>query len=131
MRLLLDTHFVFWLGVAPERLTDAEQALVGRDDSWLFASVVSLWELRVKWERRFVSGARKGPAHPAEVLSSLRRNRIEILDLTATATVTDLQPAIEHGDPFDLLLLTQAQQGGYRLLTRDEKLASHPIALVA
>ena len=131
MRLLLDTHIALWLLFDPASLSPGERELVAQPWEARSYSVVSLWELRVKWERRFVSGMRKGPLHPADMLAALERARIEVIDLTPASCVADLNPPLDHSDPFDALLLTQAQQGGYRLLTRDKKLAAHPVALLA
>jgi PIN domain nuclease of toxin-antitoxin system len=58
-------------------------------------------------------------------------NGITLLDLDAAIAIAELVPPLDHTDPFDELLLAHAQQGGYRLLTRDRALASHPVALVA
>jgi PIN domain nuclease of toxin-antitoxin system len=38
---------------------------------------------------------------------------------------------IPHHDPFDALLLVQAQEERHRLLTRDAKLLNHPLAVAA
>lgn len=131
MRLLLDTHIALWLLFDPGSLSSSERALIAQPWDERAYSVVSLWELRVKWDRRFVSGVRKGPLHPAEMLAALESARITLLDLTPAACVTELDPPLDHSDPFDMLLLTQAKHGGYRLLTRDKKLAEHPVALRA
>jgi hypothetical protein len=42
-----------------------------------------------------------------------------------------LDPPRDLSEPVDELLLTQVPRGGYRLLTRDSRLASHPKAVVA
>jgi len=131
VRLLLDTHIAFWLVVEPETLSRAEQVFVAVPDAELAVSVISLWELRIKWQRPFVSGVRKLPASPADMLALWTNAGIPIADLTADVVIAELMPAFAHSDPFDELLLMHAQQTGRRLLTRDRKIADHPIALVA
>lgn len=131
MRLLLDTHFAFWLAFEIERLGDAEYRLITDSRNQVAVSAVSLWELRLKWRRRYLSGQRKGPVHPAALAEALSRLEVTIIDLTGEAAIAELRPALAHTDPFDELLLAQAQYEGYRLLTRDAKLAAHPVALVA
>ena len=42
-----------------------------------------------------------------------------------------LREPFAHTDPFDLLLLVQAQAEGIKLLTRDAKLLRHPLAVQA
>lgn len=129
MKLLLDTHFAFWLIADPGRLRPVETSLIEGND--VAVSAVSIWEFRLKWGLRFASGARKGPVDPAVLLSALRQRALTLLPLTPEGASAVLTPPLDHSDPFDVLLLTQAQQGGYRLLTRDAKLAPHPIALLA
>jgi len=131
VKLILDTHIAFWFALEPERLNIPEQAILALPDTEIILSVVSLWELRVKWSRRFVSGERKGPAHPADVLAWYEGNEVKIAALTGALAIAGVDPPLDHSDPFDELLLAQAQQTGSRLLTRDAKLASHPVALVA
>ena len=130
MRLLLDTHIAFWLGFEPERLTIGERAVLAAERRAFAMSVVSLWELRVKWDRRFASGRRIGPIDPAILLSTLRQASVQVLDLSPETCIAELDPPLSHSDPFDQLLLAHAQQEGCRLLTRDDKLKVHPVALV-
>lgn len=48
--------------------------------------------------------------------------------MTAQHAAAELIPPLTHKDPFDELLLVQAQEEGMRLLTRDAKLMGHPLA---
>ena len=130
MRLLLDTHHCYWLVVEPGKLTPSERRTIDRSNALAF-SAASIWELRLKWGRRFVSGERKGPVDPADLLEALTIRGLRVLTVTPHIAAATLRHPLDHSDPFDELLLTQAQEEGYRLLTRDEKLASHPLALVA
>jgi PIN domain nuclease of toxin-antitoxin system len=51
------------------------------------------------------------------------------LPLTEAHAAGSLIQPLEHKDPFDELLLVQAQQEDMRLLTRDVQLVSHPFAV--
>ena len=95
----------------------------------LFLSAVSVWELRLKWHSFRISGARKGPVDPAAVAAFGTAIGWEPLPLTARHASAGLKYPLAHKDPFDELLLVQAQEEGMRLLTRDDKLAGHPSAL--
>lgn len=98
-------------------------------DTPLVLSAVSVWELRLKWHSFHISGGRKGPVHPASVVEFAAAVNWEFLPLTARHAVADLAHPLNHKDPFDELLLVQAQEEGMRLLTRDSKLAGHPLAV--
>lgn len=128
MKLLLDTHMAYWLAVERQALTGHEMTVLTSIDHELTASAVSIWELRLKWHSFHRSGARKGPGDPTPVLGALRRIGISILPLDGETAATPLIVPLTHKDPFDELLLVQAQQSGARLLTRDRLLLAHPLA---
>lgn len=131
MKLLLDSHYCFWLALKRERLTPAELAVILEPDNDLAFPSVAIWELRIKWEKRFVSGARKGEASPTDILSYLRDLELPAIDLTPELAAAELREPTGHGDPFDALLLTIAQETSRKLLTRDKKLRGHPLAFHA
>ena len=69
-----------------------------------------------------------GPVDPAAIVRFAVAMDWELLSLTPRHATTELAQAIAHKDPFDELLLAQAQAEGMRLLTRDAKLTGHPLA---
>ena len=129
MRLLLDTHIAIWAALDPDALTDAERGLMAGADAPLVLSAVAVWELRLKWHSFHISGTRKGPVDPASVVAFAAAMNWELLPLTARHAAAELARPLGHKDPFDELLLVQAQEEGMRLLTRDAKLIFHPCAV--
>jgi PIN domain nuclease of toxin-antitoxin system len=129
MRLLLDTHIAIWAALDPDALTDAERERMTSADSPLVLSAVAMWELRLKWHSFHISGRRKGPVDPASVVAFPAAIDWELLPLTARHAAPQLAQPLGHKDPFDELLLVQAQEEGMRLLTRDTKLMGHPFAV--
>lgn len=127
MKLLLDTHIAYWLAVERQALTGHELATLTSIDHQLVVSAVAIWELRLKWNSFHRSGTRKGPGDPSPVLGALRRMGIDILVLDPETAAMPLLVPMPHKDPFDELLLVQAQQIGGRLFTRDQALAAHPL----
>ena len=49
--------------------------------------------------------------------------------MSANHAACPLETPLDHKDPFDELLLVQAQEEGLRLLTVDKMLAGHPLAI--
>jgi len=131
MGLLLDTHYVFALAGAPGRLSQREIHVLRDPPAALVVSAVSIWEIRLKWDALHGSGARKGPRGPADILEVLARQNITFLNLSYTHAATPLLVALPHRDPFDAILLVQAQTEGHLMLTRDAKLLPHPLAISA
>lgn len=131
MSVLLDTHYVYAIAGAPGRLSQAEVKYLSGHAEPFHVSAVSLWEIRLKWSALFKSGQRKGPLGPEQVVRLISGQNIEFLPMTAAHAVAVLQAPLAHHDPFDELLLAQAQAEGLKLLTRDAKLKLHPLAVSA
>jgi PIN domain nuclease of toxin-antitoxin system len=127
--VLLDTHYVFAIAGSPGRLTGTEMNFLAAWPDHFVVSAVSLWEMRLKWQALFASGDRKGPLDPTHALRILAGQNIEYLSLSAAHAATALREPIRHGDPFDEILLVQAQVEGLKLLTRDAKLVGHSLAM--
>jgi PIN domain nuclease of toxin-antitoxin system len=129
MSVLLDTHYVYALTANPGWLTEAERRFLESHPERFVVSAVSVWEIRLKWSALHASGERKGPLDPAQALRLLAGQAIRFLDMTPAHAAAELTQPIQHRDPFDELLLAQAQAEGLRLLTRDGLLAGHPLAM--
>ena len=128
MKLLLDTHFIIWLSTKQSAISPIEWEILNRPSHQIVASAVSIWEIRIKYNATYVSGERKGKTDPMLAAAYLDSLEIPIIPLDAQTAATPLLVPIAHKDPFDELLLVQAQQSGARLLTRDRSLLGHPLA---
>ena len=122
MRLLLDTHVLLWAAGEPQRLRPAALALIEDAANELYFSAASLWEVAIK------SGL--GRADFSVDPRLLRRALVEHghaeLPITgAHAVAVDLLPSI-HGDPFDRILVAQAQVEAMTLLTADDIVGRYP-----
>ncbi len=129
MSILLDTHYVYALAGAPGRLSKAEIQFLADHDQPFGISAVSVWEMRLKWSALYKSGRSKGPVSAAHALQALAQQPIAWLPLSAAHAAAALTTPLAHKDPFDELLLVQAESEGLRLLTRDSKLQSHPLVI--
>jgi PIN domain nuclease of toxin-antitoxin system len=128
VKLLLDTHYVYALGAAWADLSTRERQFFETAAATFVVSAVSIWEMRIKWQARHTYGDRKGPVDPALLLRALEVAELPLLPLEPRHAANTLAVPLEHRDPFDKVLLTQAQEEGLLLLTRDAALAAHPLA---
>ena len=131
MKVLLDTSYIYTLVDAPTRFSERERLVLTSSAVEFYLSAVAIWEMRLKWSSLHPSGDRKSPHDPEDVLSALEDQDFVYLPLALSHAARPLQIPIPHKDPFDELLLVQAQEEGLRLLTADGKLADHPLALTA
>lgn len=131
MKLLLDTHIVVWLATDRSRLSAGELAVILDPDNEIAISTVTIWEIRIKWQKYYSSGNPKGPVDPQRLLLALQEMELNVLPLGPDHCAARLDQQLTHGDPFDDLLLTIAQEMDCQLLTRDSQMRGHPMALHA
>lgn len=116
MNLLLDTHLLLWAAGASGRLPDEGRVLLEQRDTQPVFSAASIWEVTIK------SGMGRADFHVDPHL--LRRGLLEhgYTELAVTgahAVAVALLPPL-HKDPFDRILIAQAQVEGVTLLTTDK-----------
>lgn len=122
MNLLLDTHVLLWAAGASSRLSGEARALIEDPGNAPFFSAASLWEVAVK----NALGREEFRVDPRLLRRGLLENGYAELPVTgAHAVAVDLLPPI-HADPFDRILIAQAQSDGITLLTADEVVARYP-----
>ncbi len=116
MRILLDTQVWLWMLAAPERLSEPSRGLVVATDNELLLSAASAWEITIKYGL----GKLRLPEAPGDLIPRLM-TRTGITPLPVhhrhALHVATLPP--RHRDPFDRLLVAQAQLEGLPILTAD------------
>lgn len=129
MRILLDTSYIYRLMVQPARFSDAERLLLTNQTLQLYVSAVSIWEMRLKFQSLHRSGIRKSLFDPSVVLNALQEQDIIFLPMTPSHAARPLETPVRHKDPFDEMLLVQAQEEGLKLLTVDRHIIGHPLTI--
>lgn len=114
---------------ARDKLLAAERLYLADPAAEIYVSAVSIWEMRLKFHARHRDGARKSRFDPNDVLAALEGLAIPVLAMTPAHAARPLETPLPHRDPFDELLLVQAQEEGLKLLTRDRLLTGHPLAV--
>ena len=107
---------------APERLPPDARALIEGPETELVFSAASIWEVAIK----NALGRDDFRVDPRLLRRRLLENGYAELAVTsAHAAVVDLLPPINK-DPFDRILVAQAQVEGIILLTADARVARYP-----
>jgi PIN domain nuclease of toxin-antitoxin system len=122
VRYLVDTHLLLWAASEPNRLSPTARTIMTDDDSELWFSVASIWEVVIK-----ASLGRSDFDVDAHLFRrGLLGSDFAELDITGShvLAVADLPPL--HKDPFDRILIAQARTDGLILLTSDVALAQYP-----
>lgn len=121
MNLLLDTHVALWAIVDSPRLSTAARELILSPRTAVWISAVTVWEIAIKH-----SLARGDmPVSGADAVRHFRDAGYRFLPVEPehAAAVETLPP--HHQDPFDRLLIAQAQIEPMRLLSHDANLARY------
>lgn len=128
--LLLDTHLLLWAAGQPERLSAPTRALLEDPRHTLAFSVASLWEVVIKQGLTQEGGGRDDfrvePRRLRRGLIDAGYREIAVAGDHALAAAR-LPPL--HRDPFDRMLLAQADIEGAELVTSDPVLARYPGAV--
>ena len=128
MKLLLDTQVMkAWLTGATDRLSAETIALLQDPQNERYYSTASIWELSLKEGM----GASNVKLNPHQVVTELKEQGFIELSLRAATLwrAFRLSSRIQR-DPFDRLLLAQAQQKGLKLLTVDPQMLQHELPVV-
>jgi PIN domain nuclease of toxin-antitoxin system len=121
MNCLLDTHAFLWAAFIPRKLSvRAHKALIDPENE-VFVSVVSFWEISLKFSLGKIEMAGVAPEDLPDVA---RRMGCELLELDSedAASFHKLSRAA-HKDPFDRMLVYQAIRRHKRLISCDAALA--------
>ena len=111
MNLLLDSHALIWALHDPERMRREAVEAIRDPRRAVFFSAASAWELELK--------AAKGKlALPDGWLGAAERTGFLQLPVTAAQAQASARLPWHHADPFDRMLVAQAQEHGLTIATR-------------
>ncbi|HXF77739.1 MAG TPA: type II toxin-antitoxin system VapC family toxin [Usitatibacter sp.] len=121
-RFLVDTQLLLWNVAGSRRLPARVVRLFGDGRHEFFYSAASLWEIAIKAAR----GRDDFVADAAEMREALEESGFHELPVTAEhAVAVSRLPAI-HADPFDRMLIAQANSEPMALITTDDRLGAYP-----
>jgi PIN domain nuclease of toxin-antitoxin system len=116
LRVLLDTHTLLWAALNPEKLSTKAKSLLSSLSTEVFVSAASAWEIATK--------VRIGKLPGAGAFAAEFPNRIERLGFHGLAVTLEhgqragLLPGM-HKDPFDRMLIAQAQAENIPLISNE------------
>lgn len=115
MRLLLDAQAILWWFQGDERLSKSARRMIGAPDAEVFVSVAAVWELAIK--------TRLGKLDAQSLLDSaeerFRAAGFAALSITVEHAVRAGALPMHHKDPFDRMLVAQAQAENLAIVSSD------------
>jgi PIN domain nuclease of toxin-antitoxin system len=125
---LLDTHVWLWLLAEPQRLGPSLLAELQDRGTTLFLSAVSSWEISIKW----ALGRLPLPQPPAAyVPDRMRQSGVTGLAVQHSHALQVARLPKHHGDPFDRLLVAQAQLEQVPIVTLDPFFDAYDVRVIA
>jgi len=122
LRLLLDTHvFLWWIEDVPFERAALEA--IANPDNDVLVSAASIWEAEVKVATGKLQLA-------TDLIEELRINAFGDVAVSARHGVAAARLPRHHGDPFDRMLVAQAQLEGLTLVTRDPVFDRYSVAVL-
>lgn len=122
MKLLLDTHVVIWWLADDATLSDEIKARLDHEPD-VFLSAATVWEIAIKQ----AIGKLK---EPADLPEQIRDSGFRELPITSQHALAAGRLPLIHRDPFDRMLVAQAQSEDLTLVTRDPEIRRYDVALL-
>lgn len=120
MRLLLDTHAFLWWLSDWEQIAESTRDAIADPDNEVFVSAVSGWEIAIK-------KAKGRLAAPGNLAAVVEDRGFTHLPLTFEQAERTAALPNHHRDPFDRMLIAQAQAEGLVLVTRDARIPLYDV----
>ncbi|HEX7134067.1 MAG TPA: type II toxin-antitoxin system VapC family toxin [Iamia sp.] len=123
MRCLADTHVALWVLAGDPQLGRGAIAALRASEGGAIVSAVSVWEIAIK-----VAAGRLDA--PDDVPAALEASGFTLIDITPRHGVSAGHLPLHHKDPFDRMLVAQAQVEGLALVTADAAMAAYDVELI-
>jgi PIN domain nuclease of toxin-antitoxin system len=124
LRLLLDSHVLLWFAQDAPVLSSEVVRSIRSEKSRAVVSVVSIWELEMKRAKGMLDA-------PADMGARLNPAGFDLLDVTLAHVVCAAELPVHHRDPFDRMLVAQAQTERLTLVTADSAIERYDVPIMA
>ncbi|TYQ23298.1 type II toxin-antitoxin system VapC family toxin [Pseudanabaena sp. UWO311] len=122
MKLLIDTHCWLWWFAQPERLSEEVIACLVDEANEVWFSVASVWEMGIK-----VAIGKLPLPEPVDSYISSRMVQLgaRSLDISVNHALQAAALPLHHRDPFDRMLIAQAQLENMTIVTADHMFSQY------
>ena len=123
MRVLLDTHILLWWLGDDSHLPAQAAATISDPYTDVVVSAASAWEISIKQAAGRLSA-------PDDLPAALAANDFGTLAITTAHAIVAGRLPPHHPDPFDRMLIAQAQIEGFTLVTIDDRFSDYEVDLL-
>ena len=122
MKILLDTHYLLWAFIDTSKISKSIYSKLLSDESEVFYSQASLWEISIKFNMGKLS--LKG-MKPEEFYEEIENSFLKCRVFENDELITLYKLPIEHKDPFDRILIWQSIKSDYYFLSVDKQVVNY------
>lgn len=119
VKLLIDTHYLLWSAIQPDRLQPWVRELLGDFENTILVSSASIFEIGQKVRRGKLLHA---ALFEQDLIENTRRLGYTMLPLTPEVMLRAARFASPHADPFDRMIAAQAIELDLPVLSSDRNL---------
>ena len=121
---LIDTHILLWLLSEPEKLSPKVKKILQEEE--LYISMASLWEIATKQS----NGKLELPFTPLDLYAICLDRDIKVKQILPLHFNQLLKLPKIHNDPFDRLIISQAQADDLMIITCDAQIHKYDVKTV-
>lgn len=127
MKVLLDTHTFLWWITDDAKLSLRAREVIGDGENEIFVSAAAGWEIAIKSQ----IGRLELPDEPERfVLEQLKTNGMKSLPIEMKHALHVSTLPIYHQDPFDRILIAQAQVEDLPVLSADPEIGKYEVTII-
>ena len=125
MKILVDTHILIWLLSGDSMLSRSAQRILEDERNEIYFSSINIAEIAIK----HVKNPLLMPLTPEQVREAALENNLRELDFGSSHAVALASLPLHHKDPFDRMLIAQAEGSQMKLMSHDDFITLYPVAL--
>jgi PIN domain nuclease of toxin-antitoxin system len=127
LNLLLDAHSLYWAIYEPEKLLGLARLAISDLRNKRFVSFATFWEManKVAVDRLPLAGS-----SVEDLEKRIAQLDVTFLPITMAEIAVSATLPHHHADPFDRMLIAQAQAHDLTLVTKDEKISLYDVKIL-
>jgi PIN domain nuclease of toxin-antitoxin system len=120
VRLLLDTHVFLWWNGHPDMIAASLRRAIADPASEIYVSAASVWEIGIKRAIGKLEFTQK-------IVEAIVGHRFQLLPITGQHAERASELPLHHADPFDRMLIAQAELERMLIGTHDRKISPYGV----
>lgn len=123
-RILIDTHVLLWWLNGDSALGERAKTIIANEDNDIYVSAATAWEIAIKRKKGLL-------VVPDDIDAIIVEAGFKALPISIFHGEQAGELPLHHSDPFDRMLIAQAQAEGLQLMTKDSQFPHYGISLIS